>query len=396
MTNKVQAAFDKIFGTAKADIDTLLADIGVAKAADAMAEGDKVNDQWQAGQKHGAATAQEVNVGPAQAANGSNPERMNSQYSSNAPQSGTQADAEKLLSNLSILEATAKAHGSMLAHQGTAITALIETTKGIHTLLSGLVTAKAEDDDKDEYAEKAKARATVFLADATSLLAKAKALIKALEDMDDDDDKEAAKANKSAARKARKEASIALGKAQRFAYIAGDSELKKSVLELAVKADVEIADDDAMEKAADDEGAAAKAAKAAPAATEKGMQADRQDPATGNQAAATAKALSDALTGLATLQTTVHGLVDLVSGQSQRPAVTVVKAAVVEPDESIYDRIEKAQDHNMLTSGEAIQATSIAQAYDAVKKGTLDKGTWQSRLEKAPAAVRALYANLAA
>jgi hypothetical protein len=425
----VRDAAAKIFKSAQADLDAVLGDAALtnlAKAADMMGESRMVTDSWQAGQKHSTISAEEVNTGPELSAQGDNTVRMNRIYSNNARQSGPQADAERMADALNELKATMKA--ALQAH-GTAITALLETAKGTSALLTTLV-AKAEEEDEeaakakaaaaakadepDETCTKAKSRATERLTEANTAFSKAKALIKASEEMDEDDDKAEIKSMKAKARALRKAAIIALSKARRDAYIAGDAVLKSTINEIAAKADAEFVSDEELEKAEapvaakaedeDDEAAKAKAAALAKG-PDTGHQADRADPASGNQAAAavkaaemdpTVKAAIDSLvSGMNVLQTNLHSVLDMVARTSKTPPAVAKAAVVIEPD-TIFDRIARAQENDMLTPDQAIDAQSLAQQYDAVQKGRLDAKVWKARLELAPAAVRGLYADMAA
>jgi hypothetical protein len=422
----VRDAAAKIFKSAQADLDAVLGDAALtnlAKAADMMGESRMVTDSWQAGQKHSTISAEEVNTGAELSAQGDNVARMNRMYSNNARQAGPQADAERMADALSELKATMKAYG-------TAITALLETAKGTSALLTTLV-AKAEEEDEeaakakaaaaakaeepDETCAKAKGRGTARLAEASTAFAKAKALIKASEEMDEDDDKAEIKSLKLKARALRKSGTLLISQARRDAYIAGDAAMKAAVLEIAAKADAEFMDDEELEKAeapvvaakAEDEDEEAAKAKAAALAKgpDKGNQADREDPASGNQAAAAAKAaemdptvkaaIDSLVSGMNVLQTNLHSVLDMVARTSKTPPAVVKAAVVVEPD-TIFDRIARAQENDMLTPDQAIDAQSLAQQYDAVQKGRLDAKVWKARLELAPAAVRGLYADMAA
>jgi colicin import membrane protein len=328
-------------------------------------------------------------------------------YSNTAPQSGTQADAERFLAALGTLEAATKA---VQNNQNKAIAELMTSVKSMHGVLTALLakaedpTVKAEDamdDAEDEVMSKARAESAALIDQAKALLVKADRLIKAAEEHKDDGEAEEAAKAKAKARANKKAAALLLGKARIKAYVGGSVELRKAIVSICAKADVEAADEEDIDKAEEEEtakaAAAAAAAQAAPLAAkaeEPAMQADRQDPENGNQAA-TAKALNDALAGIQVLTTTVHGLMDRVNNSSRG---AFVKAAPVVPPVvpvDIYTRIERALDNGNLSNEQAITAEGIAQGFDAVAKGRLDKSVVEARLAKAPAAVQQLYAEAA-
>lgn len=406
-TEKTDMSLKKLIANvlAKAgnDIESLVGDVGLEKAAQLLTEGEKVMDRWQEGQGHGAATAEEIKVGPAQAATGSNTGKMNSEYSDNAPQHGVQLDAEKLQRNLRALGASSKA-------QTEALSLIVDTIKSHGALLTAIMAvSKAEDDeekdvekaegsDEDkEFMEKAEATSKTLIEQAKAAISRAKALRKAMEDMDEDDDKAEMKAARKKARTLEKSAGFLLGKARTQAFVAGNVELRKSIVDIAIKADVDVLEGDEVDekddlgKSKDDEDAAEKAK-----TNDAGHQADHQDPANGNQAA-TAKALTDALSGIKALHTTINGMMDVVSGKSRVAPVgqEVVKKALENP-ESILTRISAMADNNMLSGGEVVMAKRITGMIGSVADGKLDQSIMKSQLDKAPAAVKALFAEHAA
>lgn len=395
---------DRIKKTAVADIEKVVSDQGLEKAAQLLSESEKVMDHWQEGEMHGAATAEEVKVGPAQAATGANTGRMNSEYSNNAPQHGVQLDAQKLLRNLSALGASSKANTEAIGH-------VADTVKSLSAAVTALLMQKAEGEKEEEkevekaedcdgdkeYMEKAAAKAATLIEQAKAAIARAKALRKAMEDMDEEDDKAEMKAARKKARLLTKTAGIALGKARAAAFAAGSVELRKSILDISVKSDVDVLDDDEVNekddlgKATEEEDSMEKAK-----TNDAGNQADHADGANGNQDA-TAKAVADALSGVKALTTTVNGLMDIVSGKSRvQPVSTAVVKGVIEAKQSITDRIEEMADNDMLSPTDVVMAKSIAQMVDGVAKGTSTPDMLRSRLDKASHAVKLLYADHAA
>lgn len=390
------------------DLDTLLGDAQLVKAADAMGESREITDTFQQGQKHATITSEDVKTGGPLAAVGSNTQRMNGMYSNNAPQMGPELDAEKLLSALGLMSATMKAG---FDRHGAAIDALIAAQKSANTFIASLVkaeeddeetkkaaAAKAEDEAKDDMTEKAKSTGAAQLLKAESYLKRAKALLKAADEMDEDEDKEEMKSAKAKVRVLRKAAVTLLSKARRNAYIAGDLTLKKSVIDAAAKGEAEFMEDEDLEKAescSDDDVEKALAAVATKKSDDAGNQADKQDKTNGDQAATTAKAVADAVAGLAVLHKTVADLVDMVGGQSKIvPVVTKGGTDTIDAS-TIYEKIMYAEDEGTLTSAQGVEATSLANSLDAVAKGDLAKGVWESRLQAAPTAVRALFAEAA-
>lgn len=391
---------DRIKKTAVADIEKVVADQGLEKAAQLLTESEKVMDHWQEGQMHGAATAEEVKVGPTQAATGANTGAMVREYANPAAQHGVQLDAQKLMRNLSALGAASKSQGEAIGH-------IADTVKSLATAVTAILVQKSEEEEKEvekaedspedkEFMEKAASAASTLIEQAKSDIARAKALRKAMEDMDDDDDKAEMKAARKKARMLTKSAGIALGKARTHAYVAGNVALRKSIAEIAAKADVDVLEGDEVNEKddlgkSDDEEGMEKAK-----TNDAGHQADHADPATGNQAA-TAKAVADALSGVKALTTTVNGLMDIVSGKARtQPVSAAVVKGVVEAKQSIHDRIDEMAEADMLSANDVVMAKSIAQMVDGVAKGTSTPDMLRSRLDKASHAVKLLYADHAA
>ncbi len=399
MPKNIAAHVERIMKSATTDIASLLGDAALSKAAENLTASEMVMDQWESGQKHRAPMRNEIVVGPREAATGSNTEKMNSEYSRNAPQMGPQADAEMFLMHLAPLHAAMKGIA-------TAMKSLVEVHKGQGAVIAALL-AKAEEDeeamdksrDEEEAASKATdedgefcAKATVkaagFLTDAKALVSKATTFRKSATELQEDGEAAEAKALFQKARKHKKNASILLGKARFAASAARDNALIKSIVDFAKAEDVEVDED--FEKAMEDDGLEK--------AETTDMQADKQSPENGNQDAAsvTAKALTDALTGMKAMETTVKSLIDTVNGTS-RAASPVVKAEItLPPADQIFARIDRADESETLTTAQLMSARALASTYESVQSGALAKSVFDGKLDKAPAAVKAIFADLAA
>jgi len=367
----------------------------------------------QEGQLHGSATREQIKTGPGQVASGLGAEGMVREYSAVAAQRGTALYPEPLERMLADFGRSMKSSmEALLLSQSNLPAALVEALKAKK--------AKGEDEEEEDEEESevveinASKKAKDFLRKARKL-AKDLDVLKA--DMEDCDTSAERKAARKAIKSLEHDLGAVLGKAQVFAYAASDAELKKSIRLIASKADVEVVQEEEEDEEEEEESkskkAAAKAAEEAAEATakaakeaaekaktdDKGHQADRQDPANGNQAAAaktvdneTLSKLEKALSGMDTLKMEVRQMMDVISGKSKvADLVPDLSKAKVADIDSVTDKIEEMEESGQLTPIEACAARDIASLAKAAAEGTMPASRVRERLEKTSSNVVALF-----
>lgn len=424
MSNKptikaVLEAIGLLKNTDPAIVSALVADDGMAKSlgqtSETLRPGEHVDDLWLKGNTNKSPTREELKIGPGEEASGGGAEKMIGDYSNPARQ-------------MHGIEQVAERFGAMFDGFGRAMKAMMDaqkanfeaTTQSNQLLKAILVKAtegeeEEEEEDEEEESEVVEinaARGKSYIAEAKKLLRKAATLKADMEDMDDKAEKKTCKAE---IKKLVKSAIKKLLKARNAAYAAKSAELKKSIHDLMAsheisKADINVVQEEEEEEEDEEEeegsgksatAAAAKAAAEKAKHDDKGNQADKLDPATGNQDAAAKAAadlalkskLEDALNGIGVLQTTVSGLMDVVAGKTKLADMSpVVKAETVHVD-TIYEKILAAEDSGMITDLDAFAARDIASKIELAKSGKYDMAFVNDRISKTSSAVKALFAD---
>lgn len=378
-----------------AGVDTSLitkGDIDNKRSSGLGAKTEYVKDAWSEGQLNKTATREELNIGPGQEASGAGAEKMTREYSNPAAQHhGIEQAVERL--------------GAMFTGFGKSLDAMTALMKAntdgnaaIKALLVQSIVAKAKDeeDEEDDESEVVEINASR----AKSKIEAAKALVKAIKKSDDPAEIKAL----------RKSLVSALAKGQLYAFAANSVELKKSIKDIAAKADIEVVQEEEEE---DDEEGEAKSLTAKPAAAkattdDQGNQADKEDNKNGNQEAAAKatelsnadlqKKLADALSGMAMLETTVKGMMDVVSGKSKIVDQLPVDISKAKPDaiQAILDQVENMESANNISNADAMAARAIASMTKQASEGKMDGAIAKARLEKSSPTVRALFAQVAA
>lgn len=383
----------------------------LSQTAEPLSPAEHVDDIWLKGQRDKTPTREEVKIGPSQSASGGGAERMIDDYSNPARQMyGVQQVAERFEHILSGFSNAAKS--------------IVAESAKTNALIQALVAKAAEEESEEEEDEEEESEVVEINASrGKSHLGKARKLLRKAEDMkeamEDEDDKDKKKACKAQIKKLIKSAIKALLKARDCAYAAKSAELKKDIQELIAlheirKADINVVqeeeeeEEDEEEEEGEGKGKSQTAAAASPAAapaTEKaktddaGHQADRADPASGNQAAASKaevdpsiKAqIEQAVAGLAMLTTTVNGIMDVVSGKTKvTDLAPVVKSEGIRVPE-LYEQIREKNESGIITDIEAYAAREIAQKVELAKSGKYDIALVNDRLSKASTAVQNLF-----
>jgi hypothetical protein len=416
-------------------IASLVDDSALEKAVEALRSqdleaGEIVTDRWRAGEVHKNPTREELKTGPSEASSGGGAEKMVRDYSRPAGQHGIQLEAEDFQRMLAPVASSVKA-------QGRALSALIEQMKGHGTFIAAII--KAAEDDEEEEEEDSEV-VEINASKAKKLFAKARAQLASIEaikaEMEDEEDKEEKKKAKAQIKALRKSAAKLLVKARLHASAAGKAgaPLRKSITDLIggadamLKADVNVVQEDEEDEEDDEEKAkaatataatiaAAVPAVAAAAATpavaaaagtaEKavtdttGNQADRKDPATGNQDdAAKAQQLTTlqeqvkkATDGLGMLQMTIGQMFDVMRNRS---AGTAAMPALAKADQeaaalSLHQQIEEMVGNGQLDQVNEFAAKDILNQLEAANKGQIDSTIVRDRIQKAPTIIRNLF-----
>ncbi len=393
----------KALGETAADVDIL--NKAEAALASAGLEGaSTVEDRWTAGNVHVPASKEEIKTGPTQEASGAGAEKMVREYSQPAPQHGVTEIADKFERGLRIVASSMKA-------QTDAIQLLIESQKSMAaTLLKASTVVKADEDEEDEEEDESEVvEIKESKAKAVSLFKKATALLKQAKSFGDEaeieDDEATKKALVTKSKLFRKRAAELLSKARSNAIIGNDDATLKSILKAAKKADIDVVQEEEEEDEEDEEAKAK--AKGADAA---GNQADKIDPASGNQAdAAKSKQVDEAiavakkaeetvaavLAGVQTLNGTVAGMMSVIGGMS-RSSLTVqpVVKADPAPESPDFDKqIALARATGTLTEAGARTARDIIEKGELAKAGHFDVSTIPALIMKASPEVKTILAG---
>lgn len=356
-----------------------------------------VKDNWSQGETQGSATREEIRVGPGESASGSGAEKMVRDYSNPAAQHHGMEQA--VMRMASIFEG----YGKALDTQNAMMKSMMEGNAAVKALLVQSLIAKSEgeeeEDDEDEESEVVEINASR----AKSKIEAAKALLKSIRKAKTEEEKKSL----------RKSLRAILADASLSVTLAKSEELTKSFTAVLAKADINVVQEEEDEDEEDEEAEKAKKAKdAADAAAkakkdDKGNQADREDAANGNQAAA-AKAreaemealkaqqtkISDALSGLAMLESNVKGMMDVVMGKA-KIADTLPDIAKAKPDviQSILDSVSQMEEQGSIQGADASAARDIASMTREVSAGRMDAAIVKGRLEKSSTTVRSIFSN---
>lgn len=352
-------------------IDATLAKGEIDRHKSAPMEADYVKDQWSPGGKHATPTREQITMGPGEEASGAGAEKMVGHYSNPAPQHhGIEQAVERLAAMFG-------GFGKSMDAQNALLKSIVDSNAAVKALLIQSVISKAEEDEEDEEDESE-------VVEINASRAKAKDLISQI------------KVAKSAKKKA------ALTKALNEVLAEIDEAAKSATAGIraaASKADINVVqeeeeeDEEEAEKAKKAKEAADAAAKAV--TDDQGNQADREDSKNGNQdAAAKAKQLEDALKGIAMLETTVKGLMDVVSGKS-KVSDQIPDIAKAKPDaiEAIIESVNQQQRAGALSDPDAMAAREIAAMTRRAASGQMDAAIVKSRLEKSSPLVRSIFAE---
>lgn len=362
-----------------------------------------VKDNWSLGETQGTITREEIKVGPGESASGSGAEKMVRDYSNPAAQHHGMEQA--VMRMASIFEG----YGKSLDVQNAMMKSMLEGNAAVKALLIQSIVAKSEgekeEDDEDEESEVVEINASR----AKSKIDAAKALIKSIKKAKSDEEKKSL----------RKSLRAILADASLSVTLANQAELTKSFTAVLAKADINVVQEEEDDDEEDEEADKAKkakeatdaAAKAADAAKAKkddqGNQADREDSANGNQAAA-AKAreaemealkaqhvkISDALSGLAMLETSVKGMMDVVMGKA-KIADTLPDIAKAKTDtiQAILDQVSEMENQGSIQPADASAARDIASMTREASAGRMDAAIVKGRLEKSSTTVRSIFSN---
>lgn len=403
-------------------VSALVDDVELQKALDGAnrSEGLKhyAHDHWNEGHTNKSATAEEVNVGPAEHSSGGGAEKMVRDYSSPAHQMhGVAATPEKL--------------DAMMRGFGKSFEMLAEGQAKIAAILVAVLKKAEEEEEDEEESEEESEVVEINASRGKSRLARAKSLTDKLaalkSELEDEHDKDARKALRTQIKSLTKKIGVILGKARTNAYAAKDAELKKSIRAFILKADINVVQEEeeeedeeedeegegksaaaaeaAAKKAAEEaatkkaaEEAAAKAAAEAEAKAKTNTAGNRSQPDGGaaNQAAQ-AKAvekvqtdIGEALKGLSMLQGTVKDLMEVIAGRSKlADKLPVIKATT--PTDKIKEALDAAETSGTLNDVDLFAARDIATKLELVKSGTIDASIVQDRLRKATTAVQLIF-----
>lgn len=377
-----------------------LANVFKAIPSDKMEDMKDVIDLWNdPNGEHKNPGRGEIVTGPAESASGAGATKMIAEYSSPAKQEGMTAQYAQFQT---MLDGWGKAFTDRLnAQLGPVIHRHDAALKGI---LETFAAAQ-----KAQEATSAAPGADTFVGKALIRINKAKAAIRKA-DMADEDEREERKSLIAGAADLLKSAKRLLAKAEEEMEDTEDDAAEKamtlfaSVQKALKKAEKE--DDDweetekakqvAAQKAIDDAAAVTKKAeddkkKEDEEAAEKAKTAGAGD---GTVKAITPDDLKKALDGLATIPTTVQGLIDAVMGKSVNPvAPEITKGNVIDFDPAV--RVQAAIDDDELTEDGITKAQSLVQHFALAKAGRLNMADVQEELRKASAEVRALFAPTA-
>ena len=355
-----------------------------------------VKDGWSEGMVNKSPTREEINIGPGEESSGRGAEKMVRDYSNPAPQHhGIEQAVERFGA---MFEGFGK---SMLSQQAAFLKAIQEDNKAIKALVVQSIIAKGESEDDEEEDEEESEVVEINASRAKSKIEEAKKLIKALKKATTDEDKA----------KIRKALIKALESANFAVTLCKSEDITKAFAAVLAKADINVVQEEEEDEEEEEEAGKAKSAAVTDDAgaakakkDDQGNQADREDPTNGNQAAAakaqaaelakTQTQITDALKGLATLETSVKGMMDIVMGRT-KIAETLPDIAKAKPDAitALIANIHEMQDSGTITPADAAAALDIASQTRHAAAGNLDQAIVKSRLEKSSNTVRTLFAN---
>ena len=286
----IVAALKTLMSADPKDISSVVEDPEISKAlkdlkATDLSDAQLVRALWQNGELMRPATKEEVKTGPEQATSGNGAERMIRDYSSPAAQMGIQLMAEEFGRALAPMSASMKAISQgmaiLLENQGKLPTQLTEALVAAEAAAKAKKAKKAEGEDEEDEEDEESEVVEINASKAQRCLRKAKQLLRKIdiakaemEEAEEDDDKDAKKAARKAIKSLELALSHVLGDARMHAYAASSAELKKSVRTIAVKADIDVVQEEEEEDDEEEEDGKSKKAKAAKAAADAAKSAE--------------------------------------------------------------------------------------------------------------------------
>jgi hypothetical protein len=398
------------------DIKDMLQDAALTKAfenidagAEPLTSGDFVKDQWAAGETDGVATAEEVKVGPNEAATGGNVERQIAHYSPNqVPQRGLFEQGTALGRLVSRMGSMEKALNALHQHVSLLSAGVVQTleksiaadaAKAAETAVvkaADPVVAKADEnpfkkkDDEDDD-EKAK---SLMVGRANTEFVAAKGLIAKAEELEGDGMAGSAKSRRT-------EAGASLAKARTLLGAAGALGASGDEFDRITKAIQTFATAKAMDCADSDEDKEKAAAKAVAKAGEDDDD-DKEKAAAKAQEAALAKMIEiqAALDGLAVMKSDVQSVLNLVAGQSRVAGGAPDRTALAKADPLAYARAKSAevmamQDEGAMSDEDVMAAHDILGKMQAATKGLVPATTVTERIRGSSTVVRGLFQDAA-
>lgn len=347
------------------------------KATEKMFE-DEVEDLW-SGDMHGVPGKETIPFGPGESASGNGAEVMVNTYSNPAPQQAITGEYEKL----------AREMGRSFSETRKALDRLGKNQTAIKEVLSFLLKAEEEEEDKEEKAhEKAK-----------SFMKKAKISLRKAESAEDDEEKEDGKDEVEKARINLKKAKELLFKAEEEGEDEEEVEKSfkdhKSLSKKLKEVEISLVKKESLEewaKEEEKEPAHKKAEEVEKAENkeekDKGNQEGKADKG-GNQDDHAAK--SGGLEKM--VQKTVSEMFDTIMGRSAGP-MPVFNVAKADPEAFIKSRrsaVDEAIMDDSLTLEEQGSADSILVALEKAHKGEIDQFVVNEKIRKAPSKVQNLF-----
>jgi hypothetical protein len=428
-TGGISGIFARLLAKASpADLKDMLQDAALNKSfenidagAEPLMAADFVKDQFAGGNVDTVITAEEVKVGPNQAATGGNVDRQIAHYSPNqAPQHGyveQSTQIGRLVSRMGSMEKAIHAihqHVSLLSAGvvqtleksiaadavavavGKSDAAVLPLQPAEATGAGGAGAApvvkgenpfgKKDEEDKDD--EKAK---SLMVGRANTEFVAAKGLIAKAEELEGDGLAGSAKSRRTEAEASLAKARTLLGAAGALGAAGDEFDRIAKAIDVFAKAKSLAKADD---KTDEDEDKAKAAAKALAASTE--------DPVAKAEEAALAKMaeIQKALDGLAVMKSDVQSVLSMVAGQSRVGGGVPDRTALAKGDPLAYARAKSAevmamQDEGVMSNDDVMAAHDILGKMQAATKGLVPATTVTERIRGSSSVVRSLFQDAA-
>lgn len=403
-TSGLQAIFNKFLSKASpTDIRDMLTDATLSKAidteADSMERGEVVLDQFAAGNTDTVATAEEVKVGPAEAATGANAEKQISHYSPNqVPQHGLTERGTQIGQLVAQVGSMGKSIALMNQQMKILSAGLVQVLEKSVTkpavAAPAVAVAKADepekkeekDDEKDD--EKAK---SLMVTKATAEFATAKSLVTQAEELEGD-------GRNGTAKSRRAEAQVALAKAQTLLGAATALGASGAAVDKLNGAIATFAQAKSMECSNQahypDSHKGDETAKGTEPATADALVKAQE------QALAKAAEIQAALEGLTVLKTDVQGMLAAIAGKSMGSGVVPGIGALAKSDPSGYARSKgeemmRLQDEGIFSDSDIMAVQDIFGKMQGVQIGVVTPAVVTSRIQAASTAVREFFKDAA-